>query len=180
MGTEGLSIADAMSLANNGDFGGNGAWIFFLFFLLAWGGNGLWGNRGVGEFGQYATAASQQEILFGQQFQNIDNKLDRLGNGIADAIHLHLITLLKMVTIMYLALLLVKVEHFRCSWLNVAAQTKKLQPRLDMTWLTLIMRRLQLFTQKVKLQEQCYNRIRLSLFRDRLTIFSFRTLCVAS
>ena len=33
MGTEGLSIADAMSLANNGDFGGNGAWIFFLFFL---------------------------------------------------------------------------------------------------------------------------------------------------
>lgn len=85
MGTEGLSIADAMSLANNGDFGGNGAWIFFLFFLLAWGGNGLWGNRGVGEFGQYATAASQQEILFGQQFQNIDNKLDRLGNGVADA-----------------------------------------------------------------------------------------------
>lgn len=85
MGTEGLSIADAMSLANNGDFGGNGAWIFFLFFLLAWGGNGLWGNRGVGEFGQYATAASQQEILFGQQFQNIDNKIDRVANGIADA-----------------------------------------------------------------------------------------------
>ena len=26
MGTEGLSIADAMSLANNGDFGGNGTW----------------------------------------------------------------------------------------------------------------------------------------------------------
>ena len=83
MGTEGLSIADAMSLANNGDFGGNGAWIFFLFFLLAWGGNGLWGNnRGVNE---YATAASQQEILFGQQFNNLDNKIDRVANGIADA-----------------------------------------------------------------------------------------------
>ena len=83
MGTEGLSIADAMSLANNGDFGGNGAWIFFLFFLLAWGGNGLWGNnRGVNE---YATAATQQEILFGQQFHNLDNKIDRLANGIADA-----------------------------------------------------------------------------------------------
>lgn len=82
MGTEGLSIADAMSLANNGDFGGNGTWIFFLFFLLAWGGNGLWGNRGVNE---YATAATQQEILFGQQFHNLDNKIDRLANGIADA-----------------------------------------------------------------------------------------------
>ena len=83
MGTEGLSIADAMSLANNGDFGGNGAWIFFLFFLLAWGGNGLWGNnRGINE---YATAASQQEILFGQQFNNLDNKIDRVANGIADA-----------------------------------------------------------------------------------------------
>lgn len=42
-----------------------------------------------GEFGQYATAASQQEILFGQQFGNLDNKMDRgftsLGNGISDA-----------------------------------------------------------------------------------------------
>lgn len=48
MGTEGLSIADAMSLANNSEcgFGGNGAWVFFLFFLLAWGGNGLWGGNG--------------------------------------------------------------------------------------------------------------------------------------
>ena len=72
-----------MSLANNGDFGGNGTWIFFLFFLLAWGGNGLWGNnRGINE---YATAASQQEILFGQQFNNLDNKIDRVANGIADA-----------------------------------------------------------------------------------------------
>lgn len=37
-----------MSIArdNDGTFGGNGAWVFFLFFLLAWGGNGLWGNNG--------------------------------------------------------------------------------------------------------------------------------------
>lgn len=49
MGTEGLSIADAMSLAKNSDgsFGGNGAWVFFLFFLLAWGGGGLWGGNGA-------------------------------------------------------------------------------------------------------------------------------------
>lgn len=65
--------------------GGNNAWgggiwvILILIFLL--GGNG-W-NRG--DYGQFASAASQQEILFGQRFSNLDNKMDRLGNGIADA-----------------------------------------------------------------------------------------------
>lgn len=86
MGTEGLSIADAMAIARDNDcgFGGNGGglWVFFLFFLLAWGGNGFGMNRGYGE---YATAASQQEILFGQQFQGLDNKIDRIGNGICDS-----------------------------------------------------------------------------------------------
>lgn len=47
METTGLSISDAMSIAkdNDGAFCGNGAWVFFLFFLLAWGGNGIWGNN---------------------------------------------------------------------------------------------------------------------------------------
>ena len=62
----------------------NDSWIMVILFALIFGGNGLFGNR-TGELGQYATAASQQEILFGQQFQSIDNKIDRLGNGIADA-----------------------------------------------------------------------------------------------
>lgn len=86
MGTEGLTIADAMALAKDGDcgFGGNGAWVFFLFFLLAWGGNGFWGNNRNG-IGDYATAASQQEILFGQQFQHLDSKMDRIANGICDS-----------------------------------------------------------------------------------------------
>lgn len=83
MGTEGLSISDAMSIARDNDFGGNGVWIFFLFFLLAWGGNGFIGNRG--DYGQYATAASQQDILFSSKFSALDNKIDRIGNGIADA-----------------------------------------------------------------------------------------------
>jgi len=80
----GLSASD-VALLNNEGFGSGGnsfLWIFAL-LILANGGFGGW-NRS-GEFGQYATAASQQEILFGQQFQNIDNKIDRLGNGIADA-----------------------------------------------------------------------------------------------
>lgn len=79
----GLSASDIALLGNEGMNGGNAfLWIFAL-LILANGGLGGW-NR-AGEFGQYATAASQQEILFGQQFQNLDNKLDRLGNGIADA-----------------------------------------------------------------------------------------------
>ena len=47
------------------------------------GNGGLFGGRG--DFGQFATAASQSEILIGQQFQNLDNKIDRLANGICDS-----------------------------------------------------------------------------------------------
>lgn len=49
-GNSGLSIADAMALANNGGngmeggFGGTWTWVFFLFFLLAWGGGGFFGG----------------------------------------------------------------------------------------------------------------------------------------
>lgn len=75
------SLSDLAAVTNDGyGMGGGGLLILIVLFLL--GGFGF--NRG-GEFGQYASAASQQEILFGQHFQNIDNKLDRLGNGIADA-----------------------------------------------------------------------------------------------
>lgn len=73
------SLSDIAAIADNG-MGGNSAWVLILIFLLVFG-----GFRGNGELGQYATAASQQEILFGQQFQNLDNKMDRLGNGISDA-----------------------------------------------------------------------------------------------
>lgn len=81
MDTNGYSLSD-LATVSGGGLGGNGMWILIiLFFLIGMGGGGF--NRG--DYGQYATAASQQEILFGQQFQNLDNKMDRLGNGIADA-----------------------------------------------------------------------------------------------
>lgn len=75
------SLSDLRSVVDNDGFGGNNGLLVILFLIILLGG-GRWGGDG---YGQYATAASQQEILFGQQFQNIDNKLDRLGNGIADA-----------------------------------------------------------------------------------------------
>lgn len=78
------TLADVAAAAGNENMGGN-AWILIILFAMIFGGNGLFGNRGYDGYGQFATAASQQEILFGQQFQNLDNKMDRLGNGIADA-----------------------------------------------------------------------------------------------
>lgn len=79
----GYSLADLAAATNGGNWGGNEfIWIFAL--LILFGGGGFGWNRG-NDFGNYATASSQQEILFGQQFQNLDNKIDRLGNGIADA-----------------------------------------------------------------------------------------------
>ena len=82
---ENYSLSDIAAVANNDNCFGNGnsAWVLILLFAMI-SGNGFGFGRG-GDYGQYATAASQQEILFGQQFQNLDNKLDRLGNGIADA-----------------------------------------------------------------------------------------------
>ena len=77
-----LSLADIAAVTGENGFNGANGLIYILLFAMIFG-NGAWGNRG--DFGQYATAASQQEILFGQQFQNLDNKMDRLGNGISDA-----------------------------------------------------------------------------------------------
>lgn len=76
-----LTASDVALIGRDGDWGNNSfMWIFALLILAN---GGLWGNRG--DFGNYATAASQTEILLGQQFQNLDNKIDRLSNGIADA-----------------------------------------------------------------------------------------------
>lgn len=76
-------LATATRGADNDGWGGNGAWILILLFLF-WGFNGNGWNR-QGEFGQYATAASQQEILFGQQFGQLNDRLNNIGNGICDS-----------------------------------------------------------------------------------------------
>lgn len=80
------SLADiaAVTGGNNNGFGNNGLWLFAILALMG-GGFGGWGNRNNGDFGQYATAASQQEILFGQQFNRLEAKGDNIANGIADA-----------------------------------------------------------------------------------------------
>lgn len=80
---ENYSLSDLAAITKDNDgLGGGNAWILIILFAMIFGGGIFGGN---GDYGRFATAASQQEILFGQQFQNLDNKLDRLGNGIADA-----------------------------------------------------------------------------------------------
>lgn len=81
---ENYSLADIRSAVGDNAFGSGGSsTMLIILFLLIFGGKGF--GLGGGDYGQYATAASQQEILFGQHFQNLDNKMDRLGNGVADA-----------------------------------------------------------------------------------------------
>jgi len=83
MDTQTMSPADIAALTNNNELGNNGAWwliLLFLFFM-----NGGWNTNRNGELNQYATAASQQDILFGQKFSDLDNKIDRIGNGICES-----------------------------------------------------------------------------------------------
>ena len=75
------SLSDIAAVTGEG-FNGNSSF-FWIFALLLLANGGMWGNRG--DYGQYATAASQQDILFSSKFQALDNKIDRIGNGIADA-----------------------------------------------------------------------------------------------
>lgn len=75
-------IAAATRGADNDGFCGGAWWIVILFLFVFMGGG--WGMNRQGEFGQYATAASQQEILFGQQFGQLNDRINNLGNGICN------------------------------------------------------------------------------------------------
>lgn len=84
MENSGLSVADALALQNKDDgmFGGNGMWVFFLFFLLAWGGNGLgFGNNMDGR------VATQADVQRGFDNQAVINKLNGLENGLCDGFY---------------------------------------------------------------------------------------------
>lgn len=82
-----MSLSDIAAVtrnANDENGWGSGWFLIVVLFLFMFGfGNNGWGNR-QGEFGQYATAASQQEILFGQQFGLINDRLTNIGNGICN------------------------------------------------------------------------------------------------
>lgn len=83
-----MSLSDIAAVTrgtnDNDGWGGNGAWWIIILFLFALMGGGLNGWNRQGEYGQYATAASQQEILYGQQFGQINDRLTNLGNGVCN------------------------------------------------------------------------------------------------
>lgn len=80
------SLSDLASVVGNKDndgfgFGSGGLLlvvVLFLFFMM------FGGFNRAGDYGQYATAASQQEILFGQQFGLLNDRLTNIGNGICN------------------------------------------------------------------------------------------------
>jgi hypothetical protein len=78
-----MSLSDiaAVTRNDNDGWGNGGAWWIIILFLFVFMGGGFWGNRN-GDYGQYATAASQQEILFGQHFGQLNDRLTSIGNGI--------------------------------------------------------------------------------------------------
>lgn len=82
-----MSLSDiaAVTRGNDNDGWGQGGawWIIILFLFVLMGGGGLWGNRN-GDYGQYATAATQQEILFNQHFNQLNDRLTNIGNGICN------------------------------------------------------------------------------------------------
>lgn len=95
MDGSGLSVADALALQrdgynNDGMFGGNGSWVFFLFFLLAWGGNGFggWGNNAANG------ALTRAEMQQGFDTQNIERQLHGINNGICDGFYAQNTTML--------------------------------------------------------------------------------------
>lgn len=83
-----MSLSDIAAVTRNanddGNWGGNGAWWIIILFLFALMGGGLNGWNRQGEYGQYATAASQQEILYGQQFGQLNDRLTNLGNSVCN------------------------------------------------------------------------------------------------
>ena len=86
MGMEnGLSVADALALdKSDGAFGGNGAWMMmFLFFLLAWGGNGFggWGN------GAAQGALTRGELCQDMNFQSLENAVRGVQSGLCDGFY---------------------------------------------------------------------------------------------
>jgi len=81
---ENYSLSDLSAVTGGGGFGNNSAWLIILFVLIFGMGGFGWNNR-TGELGQYATAASQQDILFTQKFDAVGQKLNAIGDGICSS-----------------------------------------------------------------------------------------------
>ena len=94
MGTDGISVADALALRNTGSgdgFGdGNGAWwIVLLALLFGWGGRGNgFGGYGGGEgYSTCCTPATTQGLTDAFNFNQLDNGLRGLEQGLCNGFY---------------------------------------------------------------------------------------------
>ncbi len=88
-GVSGLSGSDVLGIENatrdrrdNGLFGGGSELIVLILFLLLIGGNGMWGNNGFNN--GVANWATQQDIVNGFNFNQLDNGIRGLERGLCD------------------------------------------------------------------------------------------------
>jgi hypothetical protein len=92
MTNEGISVADALALRNSGNedgFGGGNAWwiiILILFMGLGWGGRGF-GGGGDNGYNACCTPATQQGVTDAFNFNQLDNALRGIQNGICDGFY---------------------------------------------------------------------------------------------
>lgn len=93
--TGGMTPAEAILVSdrdrNDGMFGGNGMWVFFLFFLLAWGG------AGFGGFGGNAaqSALTRAELYDGLNYNQIESGIRNIQNGLCDGFYSQNTTMLQ-------------------------------------------------------------------------------------
>lgn len=76
------SLADIATATQGGAFGGSNEFIWIFALLILFGGGGFGWNRNNGDFSQFATSASQSEILLGQKFDALGQKVNQIGDGI--------------------------------------------------------------------------------------------------
>lgn len=95
MTNEGISVADALALRNSGNEdgfgGGNGWWIIILilFMGLGWGGRGFGANgvNGDGGYNACCTPATHQGMTDAFNFNQLDNALRGIQNGLCDGFY---------------------------------------------------------------------------------------------
>lgn len=99
MGSDGISVADAIALGRNntgygdgdGMFGGNGAWwviILILFFAVGGWGRGFGNNAGGNDgYNACCTPATHQGMTDAFNFNQLDNGIRGISNGLCDGFY---------------------------------------------------------------------------------------------
>lgn len=96
MGSEGISVADALALRGNGynsgsgsnGWGGDGWWIIILILLFGAGGRGGWGGGGGGGgYSPCCTPATAQGVSDAFNFNQLDNGIRGIEQGICNGFY---------------------------------------------------------------------------------------------